>query len=656
MAKVITFDIWDTLIKRKCHPEETKLYTVRNIFINKNELLKPEYKDEIKIYNLRLELEAKQGKINEKAGNDNECVINEVLKELLKTVIKEDVNIDIETEVKKLIEAEVNFEISVTYINPAIVEILEKYKENDKYCISDFYMKKEELEQILKSHGLLKQFKKIYVSADLLKTKRNTGNLFKHFLETENIDKENVIHVGDSKHSDYDMAKKVGIKEIIQIENPKKYDFDSKNIVNIDLNLKNMLKESINSKPVNYKNIVTTEANLYNVGIYFSPFTYFFIYDVIKKAKEKGYNKIYYQTREGENFLKYHNIIKENSPFPFEVPEGEILEVSRMATFAASLKEFTIGELLRLWSQYRTQSMKALFKTLNIDISKYDKYFIKYEIDIEENICEPFFNFKVISLFNDKDFKSLMDEELKFKRVKLLEYFEKKGITQDTKKIFIVDIGWRGTIQDNLAYIFQNTQIDGAYMGIMDFHNFQPENTSKHSFIRDKQVLFESLGPVITVCEMLHNPDTGSVISYENGIAKRKAKSSETEFVQKVISHIQDGIYEGARYINELMKTRVLFEKDYMNIANMTIKNTKENPKKELVEAFFGLIHNETFGLGKYIDEKQKMTFFEKLNVFKIRNQLRVEPWKESIIIANDLWFIPLAMKIKSKIRKLIGK
>ena len=57
-----------------------------------------------------------------------------------------------------------------------------------------------------------------------------------------------------------------------------------------------------------------------------------------------------------------------------------------MATFSASLKEFSVPELLRLWSQYRVQSMKALFKTLAIDIKNYKEYLGKYDLTLDENM------------------------------------------------------------------------------------------------------------------------------------------------------------------------------------------------------------------------------------------------------------------------------
>ena len=43
MAKIISFDIWDTIIKRKCHPEEVKLATARYIVLKYEKKLKDKY-------------------------------------------------------------------------------------------------------------------------------------------------------------------------------------------------------------------------------------------------------------------------------------------------------------------------------------------------------------------------------------------------------------------------------------------------------------------------------------------------------------------------------------------------------------------------------------------------------------------------------------
>ena len=58
MRKIITFDIWDTIIKRKCHTEEIKLHTANYMLLNYQKEIKSEYKDIYKILKKRDEIEA----------------------------------------------------------------------------------------------------------------------------------------------------------------------------------------------------------------------------------------------------------------------------------------------------------------------------------------------------------------------------------------------------------------------------------------------------------------------------------------------------------------------------------------------------------------------------------------------------------------------
>ena len=109
--------------------------------------------------------------------------------------------------------------------------------------------------------------------------------------------------------------------------------------------------------------------------------------------------------------------------------------------------------------------METLFKTLAIDMNEYKQYFGKYDINPKENIFDPWFDIRVQNLFADTEFVEKVNNELKNKRNELLKYFEKqKGIKNDEKPLFLVDIGWRGTIQDNLAYIFDKKELGGYYM------------------------------------------------------------------------------------------------------------------------------------------------------------------------------------------------
>ena len=639
MQKVISFDVWDTLIKRKCNPEEIKLFTARYLLFKYESKIREEYRDSYIILKTRNCIEFEICKENEKKGKDGECRIIDVFNDLQKKIFKkEEDSIAIE-----LLRIEIEHEKKMIYVNEKVLDILEKYKDLKMYCISDFYMDKNSLKEILDSTILKNRFEEIYSSADFLLNKKS-GNLYKKFEEDLKISPNAHIHVGDNEFSDIQVAKKMGI-ETIQMEKYGEHDFCPNRNRKFDFNL-----DSLKIKEASKR-----EERLYNVGIDLAPLLYFFVNKIVEYGMRNNRSEIYYQTREGETFIKIHEMIKKDNIYEVKIPECKLLEVSRVATFGASLNEITISELLRLWSQYRCQSIKALFKTLDIDIKKYESIIKKYEIDIDEMIWEPWFNIKIQNLFNDDEFKNGINKELKEKRKQLIKFFESKGIVNDEKPMLIVDLGWRGTIQDNLAYIYTNKQIDGYYYALYDYYNVQPKNTTKFAFIKDKDITYEYIGKMITLFEMLFNPESGSVIYYKDNKAIRKVKESEYNTVKNITSYIQKGMLDGSKTINNYLECHPFENSEFDNYIYDIIRKMKEQPSKELVEAYYSLVHNDTFGTGEYVDKRLKLTRMQKMNIFKCRDLLRKEEWKEAFLIHNNIHLLKYILNLKSKIRRMFG-
>ena len=587
----------------------------------------------------RDEIEAEECKKNKENGHDDECRIIDVFKILQKEIFKNELG-DISEE---LLKEEIKAEKRAIFINPEILPIFERYKDLKMYCISDFYMGADSLKELLDYLKLPVKIEKIYSSADYLLNKRS-GNLYKKAEEELNIKPKEHIHVGDNQYSDIEMAQSLGIETIKTTKTD--FDFVPEKARRFNFDLDQVKKKDD-----------TKENRLFNSGVDLAPLLYFYGYSIVEYAIKNKIDTVYYATREGETFIKTHELIKKNNPFGVDVPNCETIEVSRMATFSASLKEFSVMELLRLWSQYRTQSMKALFKTLAIDIDGYKQYLGKYDLTPEENIVDPWFDIRVQRLCADKEFKEKIQVELDRKRSELLEYFEKKkGITNNEEPMFMVDIGWRGTIQDNLAHIFTNKVIGGYYLTLYDFYNLQPENTYKLSYLDDKNIRDNEVASMITLLEWIYNPGTGSVIEYKQGEAIRKAKTEETDIVKKYIKPLQDGMFAGAEIINEYMKYHPYEAIETKGYVYDLIRRTKKNPSKELIEAYYSMVFNDTFGTAEYVEKDDKLTTMQKLNIFKCRDMLRKEMWKEAFIVYNDIEYMNLLTGGKSAIRKLLGK
>ena len=86
------------------------------------------------------------------------------------------------------------------------------------------------------------------------------------------------------------------------------------------------------------------------------------------------------------------------------------------------------------------------------------------------------------------------------------------------------------------------------------------------------------------------------------------------------------------------------------------IKEIKTNPNKELIEAYYSMVFNDTFGTAEYVEKEGKLSIIEKMNIFKCRNILRDEPWKEAFMVYNDMEYMKLLLNGKSMIRKMLGK
>ena len=86
------------------------------------------------------------------------------------------------------------------------------------------------------------------------------------------------------------------------------------------------------------------------------------------------------------------------------------------------------------------------------------------------------------------------------------------------------------------------------------------------------------------------------------------------------------------------------------------MKDLNKNPDKELVDVYYGIVFNDTFGTGTYVKKDNRLTFFQKLNIIKCRNLLRKEDWKEAFMIYNNMEYMNYFLNTKSIIRKIMGR
>ena len=86
------------------------------------------------------------------------------------------------------------------------------------------------------------------------------------------------------------------------------------------------------------------------------------------------------------------------------------------------------------------------------------------------------------------------------------------------------------------------------------------------------------------------------------------------------------------------------------------LRRSYEKFKKELVDAYYSMVFNDTFGTAEYVEKDGKLKGIQKYNIIKCRNILRNEYWKEAFIIYNNIEYMNILTSVKGKIRKILGK
>ena len=273
---------------------------------------------------------------------------------------------------------ELQFELRHTYPDPDIVAFLSVYEAETTLFLSDFYMSSDSLQVLLKHHGLDRVVKQGFSSCDVGLNKRS-GNLFRYVHQQLGITSKDHLHIGDNLHSDVDMPKSLGIRAIHFLpekEHKKRQERESffhDRYALFQCLTDHTYKEAV--AEIKRLELNVKAKNAYLLGVRAAPLFIGFMLNISERTLLDGIKQLYFFTREGEFFLQvWRNLFPDNCFAGQDLPEANLLEVSRIATFCPSLREVTTDELMRLWNLYSTQSISALFKTLGL----HSKHFLNY--------------------------------------------------------------------------------------------------------------------------------------------------------------------------------------------------------------------------------------------------------------------------------------
>jgi glycosyltransferase involved in cell wall biosynthesis len=440
-----------------------------------------------------------------------------------------------------------------------------------------------------------------------MKTKR-AGSLYDVVLSEEKTEPSQIIHIGDNPHADYEKAIEKGMRAYLYQNLVEKSRIDE---------LKRTFEEYLAGNPTrHYKNIldlldyrqyVSQTGDMADItdlavaGKLLTPIVVGFVLSCMQEAIRRQCNRIFFFAREGIFFKRIYEELVSLDVFDLgQYPQPEVLYVSRRSTFAASLRELSLSEMMRMWNMYSTQTVNAMARSLNLDTKKVAAIARQHGINPDAPIQYPWLNDHFKAFFHSQEFQGYAVHALKQQKELLLRYLESSGFEPHACiDRVIVDIGWRGTIQDNICYL-SNGNVFGVYLALKKYLNQQPENSIKSGYLaNENNGEHFDLGDVAAL-EFILNAPGGSVIGYDqHGNPQREIFPGEENVINNQVAIIQSGIVDGTRLLGQYIRRHGLIAEDIKPLARHLVTCYLNSPPRCVADAFFALEHNETFGTGE---------------------------------------------------------
>lgn len=586
----ILIDCFDTLVYRNCSLSHLRYLWAKEI---SKEL---DFHFPIKkLYDIR-QLAEQNCQLN---SIGNEYTFNEIIMEIYNRLKLMDDNFKINYNVflEKNLMLEINIEKEHQYLYQWMIEVLKfcKVKGYKIIMISDFYFGKKIMKVFMKNLKILDYFSDIYISCDYKKSKHNY-DLYQLVLDKENIDPEKCIMIGDNEISDIINAKKFKIKTI---------KIDNHNNVNTIKTLKKVDKLKLKKIAKNHDTYNNYAFSLYQ-----------YIDTIYKYLLKEGANTCFFLSREGEFLKKLFDTYDKDNKI-----SSNYLYVSRKSLYPAILKPLDDENFSQLpFSQ--GISLKDFLETLcfkkeeiKIFLDKYDKK-IRYT-NINKNLL-------IEILKKDVDFLNLYEKNrIKQKKI-ILQYFEQEGLT-NLKHIYIVDVGWTGTMQNCIFELFnEKKKITGLYIGtskkavstVMNkkigiLFSSTPTLSNNYSLYTFDNTFFER------ICTATH-PTTEKYQLQDNVVNPVFKSYDEEKYNYKIIERTQLEIFEKFILIKNIFNQSIFEISDFKDLFNTVHIKTIYNINLNQIKLQHLLYNNQIQNFGGNLTAKQtNEKIFSNKSVFK---------------------------------------
>lgn len=433
------------------------------------------------------------------------------------------------------------------------------------------------------------------------------------------------------------------------------------------------------------------------LGHRYAPLFAAFVRWVASSAAEKGFDRVFYFTREGRFFAAIHQVLLSNDSIAADLPTPVVIEVSRLATFAASLPVISAEHLAALWQKYPRQTPRSALTSLGLETARLPRRCTTFGLNEDELIAADDPRWK--ALLSDPINARWLEEHRAQQQAALDAYLTARGWPRSLVAAATADIGWHGTIQNHLSRLRTDTRINGFYFGLMPRRKptYEPpiataaasseQLVNKHNgFVNETREVpilptfdggitcrrlprdggsdgdrrcfvteyltagdrrravefLKFVGPM----EMLCNSPGGSVIGYEIGPSGPRAVYrplvGEEEIYEQATRYFQAGVIEAIAI--GCLRSSDTPRKNERRRCRRLLRELMIDPPRLVAAAHDRLHHDESFGCGSEVimhrwipPELYWRAIFSAAGRRRLWERLTTVPWPHGYLVARRM-------------------
>ena len=464
----LSFDVFDTLIFRRCHPQAIVEGVGRWLT------------QECRSAGIRMRSDAmtcrerayrKVTGVKMAQGLDPDCSLTELCRAWVEEMTAG--QHEQHPNLAHLLEAyEVGLEKTACFANAPFIELLRDLKAKGfrLIFISDMYLG-HHVGKILDACGFAGIFDRGYVSGDLARLKR-TGSLFTYALESEGIPASLMLHIGDNPNNDGVRAVQQAISAYVirdraELRRYHALEFDWQYVK------RNPDYAGVVAAAFATSDIGDCGSFAESVGIrLLGPIYTTFLHGVAGKCAKECLSNLFFVAREG-SILK--DMFLELAPLAYRncgLPNTSYIGVSRRTSLLYSMNDLGIREISKIRMNTAHHSLRNVMAVLRVPEDTLKAAAASCGIEDIDAAMPPYYlQWGPFHEVMRQPTVRLHIESLVGRSRRLIDkYLEQRGLFRQHRAA-IVDVGWNAQIQENLYFgMLDRTdrpQLFGFYLGTL---------------------------------------------------------------------------------------------------------------------------------------------------------------------------------------------